>query len=224
MAHKNKRLTGKHIMIIAGGAGLLMVCLTVFVFSVLISDEGPQRKRQTQMVTLLPPPPPPKIEEQPPEPEEQKEKIAEPEPEEKPNEPEDVADDLPPAEELGLDADAGLGSDAFGLKAKKGGRGLIGGNGGSIYGWYTGIISADLQKLVNKIIQERGGVPEGKWRTIVRVVLDEFGNIKTFSIIGSSGNDKMDGAVLEALKSATLGETPPPGMPRVLKLSFSARG
>ena len=50
--------------------------------------------------------------------------------------------DAPPGDELGLDAEGGAGSDGFGLRAKKGGRGLIG--GGDRNRWYEGQVQRDL--------------------------------------------------------------------------------
>lgn len=215
MSEQKKRTAKKQIVLIASVVGVFVICLAVLFSSVFLSGKGEQRKKEIQMITLLPPPPPPKVDIPPPP--EMKEKIEEQIQE--PDEPEQ-ADEAPP-QELGVDAEGSGSGDDFGLRGKKGGQGLIGGQGGSVYGWYTNRISTDLQRMVNEIIQKEGGLPEGKWRTVVKIELDVYGKIKKFSIIGSSGNHKLDEAVNKALASAQVNEPPPPGMPRIMKLSFT---
>jgi TonB family protein len=213
MSELKKKTAKKQNVLIGSVVGVFILCVAVLVFTVFFTGKGEQRKKEIQMITLLPPPPPPVDIPPPPKVEEKVEEQIE-----QPDEPEQEAD--APPQELGVDAEAGLGDD-FGLKARKGGQGLIGGQGGSIYGWYTNLLSTDLQKMVNEIIQKEGGLPDGKWRTVVKIELDVYGKIKKFSIIGSSGNQKMDAAVNKALASAQVNEPPPPGMPRIMKLSFT---
>lgn len=223
MSKQKKRISRKQVLFIVAGTSLILLCLMVIAFNSMFSGPKQQRKKTTQMVTLLPPPPPPKIKELPPEPQEVKqEKIQEQLADLGPNTPDTPPDNTPPAQDLGVDAEGTAGSDGFGLQGRKGGRGLlVGGGGGTGYGWYTNRISVDLQRMVNEIIQKEGGLPEGKWRTVVKIELDVTGKIKTFSIIGSSGNQKLDAAVNKALASANLTESLPPGMPRIMKLSFT---
>lgn len=213
MSELKKKNAKKQNVLIASVVGVFALCVAVLVFSVFFTGKVEQRKKEIQMITLLPPPPPPVDIPPPPKVEEKVEEQIQ-----QPDEPEQEA--AAPPQELGVDAEAGLGDD-FGLKARKGGQGLIGGQGGSIYGWYTNVLSTDLQKMVNEIIQKEGGLPEGKWRTVVKIELDVYGKIKKFSIIGSSGNHKLDAAVNKALASAQVNEPPPPGMPRIMKLSFT---
>lgn len=226
MASQHQKRRNIYFYAIVGLA--LIVFLVVLGFGIrhLLREDKTGRERQVQMVTLLPPPPPPKTEEPPPEPEEPEEEIETPEEEQPAEEPEDTPPDLPPSEELGLDADAGLGSDAFGLQAKKGGRSLIGGDGaGSLYGWYANLVSSELQKTANEILQRDGGVPPGKWQKVrFEVMLDVFGTLQKFSIIKSSGNEKIDEAVKKALQLKTHFEPPPPGMPKVMKFGVLLQG
>ncbi len=202
----------------------MFVAGLVLVVSLLLQNDEGGRKKQIQMVTLLAPPPPPKIVEKLPEPEKLEEEIETP-PEEKPAEEPDPAKE-PPPENLGLDADAGLGGDEFGLQAKKGGSSLIGGNGtGSLYGWYANIVSNNLQKTANDIIQKEGGVPPGKWKKVTfEVMVDVFGKVTKYSIVRSSGNERIDGAVKKALQMGHTFEPPPPGMPKVMKFAVSLQG
>ncbi|MBS1212186.1 MAG: TonB-dependent receptor, partial [Proteobacteria bacterium] len=116
---------------------VLVIAIGIGVYLLQDLFEKPvQTKKQIQQITVIqpPPPPPPPPEQKPPEPEPEPEKIEEPEPEPEPEQPE--ANEEPPGEDLGVDADGGAGSDAFGLVGKKGGRGLIGGGGGNAMIWY----------------------------------------------------------------------------------------
>ncbi len=222
----------KRMYLIAGGIALVLICISVFLVKLLLTDDGQKRNKQIQMVTVVKPPPPPKVKEKPPEPEvEKKEEIIEPEQQEPEPEPmeEQASDEPPPGQDLGLDAEGGAGSDSFGLKAKKGGRSLIGGQFSKSsllikYGWYTRIIQNELRKKVNKYLEENGGIPDGDLKAIVQITLDETGNILEYAIVDTSGNAHMDEAVQSSLAIARISAPPPIGMPRTLKLKISAKG
>ncbi len=220
----------KKILVI-GVSCLVMVCLifTAFiVMKMLLKDEGKSRKRQIQRVTLVKPPPPPKIKEKPPEPEiKKKEEIVEPEPDEPPPEDMDSSDEPPPGEDLGLDSDGTGGADGFGLRAKKGGRSLIAGDGGGKrslmkqYAWYTRILQDEIREKVNKYLEDKEGLPSGKHRIMIRIELDPGGNLVKASIFGSSGTPKVDNAVEKAMAGFRASESPPENMPRILKLKVT---
>lgn len=222
----------QRLLIWIGTACIALVFLGggFMVVKMLLSKDEGKRRRQIQSVTLVKPPPP-KVEEKPPEPEvEKKEKIIEPEPEETP--PEDVNetqdDGPPPGEDLGLDADGSGGADGFGLRAKKGGRDLIGGYGDQSlmrkYAWYTRIMQDELREKVNRYMEKNGGVPDGNLIAFIRISLDADGKVVGIELTGSSGNHKMDNAVQEALMLTSLSEPPPPGMPKIMKVKISSRG
>lgn len=213
------------IGLVSAGVVLVLICLSVFVLKILMTDEGQKRKRQIQMVRLLKPPPPPKIKEKPPEPEIKKEEIIEPEPE--PEQTEDQSqDDTPAGDDLGLDAEGGAGSDGFGLVGKKGGRSLIGGGRGNNsllrkYAWYTRFI----EEAISKRLARNGGIPSDKLKTLVRIVMDEVGTIVNYRIYGSSGNQQMDDAVMLALEQTEMiSEPPPERMPRVVRIEITSPG
>ncbi len=231
MASKKQQLNKRYIYLITGGIVLVIVAALVMGIRSLLHNDGGMQQKHVQMVTIVtpPPPPPPKVEEKPPEPPKIEEKIEVPKEELSVDKPDDTSKDLPPSDNLGLDAEAGLGSDAFGLAAKKGGSSLIGGTGGknagSLYGWYANVVSNKLQKTANDIIQKDGGIPTGKWDKVTfEVMVDVFGKVTKFSILKSSGNEKIDGAVKQALQMAHTFEPPPPGMPKVMKFAVSLQG
>jgi TonB family protein len=208
---------------------IVFLCAGVLLVKMLLTDDGQKRRRQVQTVTLLKPPPPPKIKEKPPEPEVKKEdKIIEPEVEELPQDDlEDQAeDDASMDDELGLDSDGSAGSDGFGLKAKKGGRSLIGGSSSLLgkYAWYTQIIQTEIRKKVDAYMERNGGLPEGELQTFVQLLLDDEGNIVSYRLYHSSGNPDMDAAVEEALRLTKISEPPPAGMPREMKVKISSKG
>lgn len=227
---ENKKKRSPRIMIglVSAGVVLVLICLSVFVLKILMTDEGQKRKRQIQMVRLMKPPPPPKIKEKPPEPEVKKEEIIEPEEEEPPPEQtEDQSqDDTPAGDDLGLDAEGGAGSDGFGLVGKKGGRSLIGGGWGNNsllrkYSWYIRFIEEEISKRLAR----NGGIPSDKLKTLVRIVLDEVGTIVDYRIYASSGNQQMDDAVMLALEQTEMiNEPPPEGMPRVVRIEITSPG
>ncbi|MCG8553532.1 MAG: TonB C-terminal domain-containing protein [Desulfobacterales bacterium] len=192
------------------------------------NDSG-VRKRQIQRVTLVKPPPPPKIKEKPPEPEVKKvEEIVEPElkdPVEKDMD-DSMDDDVPPGEDLGLDADGTGGADGFGLKAKKGGRSLIGGSGGDKsllrrYAWYTRMLQDEIREKVNSYLEDKEDLPGGKHKMLLWIMLDKKGNMVLRSIPKSSGILKVDDAVEQAIAGLKVSEMPPEEMPKLLKIKVT---
>jgi TonB family protein len=228
MAMKNAQT--KIIWIASAVIALSLLVGGFVVVKILITDDPSKRKRHIHMVTLLKPPPPPKIEEKPPEPKIKEKEVVEQEPEETPEETKDEAeDDGPKNEDLGLDADGGAGGDAFGLRAKKGGKALIGGGLGDQsllrkYAWYTRIVQEEIRKNVMEYMDQNTGIPKGKLQTVVKILIDGQGSIVRFKIIGSSGNHGMDDAVEAALRLTRISEPPPDGMPRAVKIKISSQG
>jgi periplasmic protein TonB len=171
--------------------------------------------QQISIVQPPPPPPPPEIEEPPPEPEEE---VEVPEPEPEPVAESEESDEPPPGEDLALDADGVAGSDGFGLRAKKGGRGLIG--GGDRNAWYAGVLQRDLQGLLSNIESMR----QGRYAVIVRIWVSDDGTIKDSEIVRGSGSAEVDAALAKALQSGMrLSEAPPEDLPQPIKLQITSR-
>ena len=228
MKKKNK---GRLPIIIGTSAIVILMAVSALgVINMLLSDDGNKRRKQIQMVSLVKPPPPPKIKEKPPEPEIKKEEeIIEQEPEETPPEQmDDQSDsDMPEGDDLGLDADGTAGSDGFGLRGKKGARGLIGGGSRSLlkrYAWYTSIIQKELHEEIKAILSENGGIPKGKHKTKLKISIDEFGRISNFKIVTPTGNKDVDQAIERVLVAYQISEPPPPEMPRTIELAISSSG
>jgi hypothetical protein len=116
-------------LLIAFGV-VLVIGLIVSVVMNFLGKSGKARKAPVQQIAILrppPPPPPPKQEEKPPELKKEEVKIPPPPQEQAPKD----RDAKAPGKDLGVDAEGGAGGDGFGLVGKKGGRDLIGGDGGA---------------------------------------------------------------------------------------------
>jgi TonB family protein len=154
--------------------------------------------------------------EEPPPPEMEEVEIPEPEPE-------PIADDAPadeplPGDDLGLDADGVAGSDGFGLKAKKGGRSLIG--GGDRNKWYAGVIQSELQSVLAGIDDIR----RGRYALTVRIWIDGEGRVENAEVVRGTGDTELDEALQQALIGGTkLSHAPPEDLPQPIRLRISSR-
>ena len=175
---------------------------------------APPKVQEISLVQPPPPPPPPPKVEEPPPPELT---IEEPKPE-----PEPVADDAPadeaaPGDELGLDAEGGAGSDGFGLRGKKGGRGLIG--GGDRNRWYAGVIQRELQGL----LADNEAAHGDKYAVVVKLWIATDGRIDRFELLDSTGSGAGDDALRKTLAALRLKDAPPEDLPQPVKLRIVSR-
>jgi protein TonB len=201
-------------------AGVLIVVASIFGVVHLIrgfSEKADTPKRDVpQVVKIIRPPPPPPEEPPPPPPPE--EKVEEPLPQDAP-EPE-AAEEAPPGEQLGLDAEGVAGGDAFGLAARRGGADIIGGGGGAAFAWYTGMIKDGILDALSQ--DER--VRTGNYRLTVRVWLASDGRVERIALADSTGDPQLDAAVEEALKNVRrMREGPPLEMPQPVTLRIVSR-
>jgi protein TonB len=165
------------------------------------------------VVQLIRPPPPPPEAPPPPPPEPPKEEIPQEQPEPSPS------DEASPSQQLGLDADGGAGSDAFGLAARKGGHDLLG-SGGAAFAWYTG-------RLKDEVLEKLSGDPRFKAKKFtvgVRVWIEADGRIKEVKLTSSTGDRELDRAIESALASVPrMSEPPPIEMPEPVSLKIVSR-
>lgn len=218
---KHKKHFRVYLPMIIGGL-ILIAAIGVIVYLISTIEDKPQRKeKKIQPISLLkpppPPPPPPKVEKPPePEVEEKIQEEVEPEPEEIP----DVADEPPPGD-LGLDAEGTAGGDAFGLAARKGGKGLLGGGGGGDpYAWYGGIIKNDILD----ILSEKEELRRKGYTAIVKVWLEADGTVKRFELARGSNDAEIDELLNNMLsRYKRVNEPVPPGMEQPIKLKITSR-
>lgn len=203
---------------------VLTLLITVAVYRLQDLFEKPaQTKKMVQQITVIQPPPPPPPEQKPPEPEVKEEKIEEPEPEPEP-EPEQQAEEPPPGEELGVDAEGTAGSDGFGLVGKKGGRGLLGGGGGSATIWY----GQQVQRLLDNELQGLlADTPARRtaYSVVVEVWVGADGHISRTELSSASGKAEVDQAIRSALPRlrSGVGKTPPENMPQPIRIRLTSR-
>jgi len=214
---------------------IALVASGVYIVKTVLSEDEPHRKDTTATVTLLKPPPPVQVKEKPPEEIKdipKKEDIIDPGVKnEAQNQNADSKDNTPAGDNLGVDAEGGAGSDSFGLVGKKGGRSILAGGSGigslsllTKFSGYTQIVVTEIRKKVMKQLDEEGGIPKGKLQTVVRVKVDVDGVVIDYRIIGSSGNNRMDDAVIQSLRSLRISEPPPEGMPKTMSIKIISQG
>jgi len=223
--------------LVPGIIGLVFLAAVGFIVRVMLSPDGPRKKEPVAVTLLKPPPPPPEVKEKPPEPQVQKDtpkEIVTPAEAQQPDDsPDQSQDNAPQGEDLGVEGEGGAGDNAFGLRAKKGGRDVtLGGGGGGAgrfslmakYGWYNQKISDEIRRQVRKRLESDGGMPKGKYQLLVKVTLDAGGTIVEYTITTHSGNQRVDKAVQESLVGMRMSEPPPEGMPRRMTIKVSSQG
>jgi protein TonB len=214
----------KRLPAILGGVLTLLIAVGVYWLQGMF-EKPLQVKKQIQQITVIqpPPPPPPPPEQKPPEPEPEPEKVPEPEPEEEPK-PEPDEAEQPPGEELGVDAEGGAGSDGFGLVGKKGGRGLLGGSGGSSILWYGGQVKRRLEDEMQPLL---AGTPAGKaaYSVLLNIWVGADGRVSRAELASGSGKSEVDQSIRSALPKLrfALSKTPPENMPQPLKIKVTSR-
>ena len=200
-----KRKSGlyRHLPILV--LGLMVALIGSGAFALLRSflhGPVPHPQQVVQQIQLIRPPPPPP----PPE-----EKVHIPTPQKTPQ---PTPDHPPPAQQLGLDAKGGAGSDAFGLAARPGGQDIIG-QGASAFVWYAGL-------LKDQILNQLGAQPDVRSTTysvVVSVWVADDGTIQRVRVAQSSGDERRDRSIEEALtRLGRLSQPPPADMPEPITL------
>jgi len=220
-------------------AAVVIAGAAIYFIKGIVSEEAQHKKDTISIVTLMKPPPLPEIKQKPPEPIKEipkKEEVVTKTPLDTPNDAKPGGPDKGPApagDKLGVDAEGTAGSDAFGLVGNRGGRSILGGGGAggmgrfsllAKYAGYVQIVQSEIRKKVMKHLDDDGGIPKGQLQAGVKVSVDGRGVIISYKIVGSSGNNRMDDAVEEALRNARLSLPPPDGMPRTMIIKITSQG
>lgn len=188
----------------------------------LKGDAAPAPKVQQIAVLRQTPPPPPKPPEKPPEPPKPKDevKVDTPTPDPKPAEPKPAEAPPAPDRPLGVDAEAGAGSDGFGLAANRGGRDLVGsGAGGGGGAYYSGL----LQRYFHEALARNRKLLGEEFRVIVRIWIGDDGRVQRAEIVNGSGRPELDGLIQSTLaEMAPLRDIPPASF-RQMQLRLSNR-
>lgn len=184
----------------------------------------PQTKKPAQQITMVQPlpPPPPEPESKPPEPEVPEQQLEEPPPAAEP-EPSPQPDDAPPADTLGLDAEGAAGGDAFGLAARKGGRGLLGGGQGNAIIWYGNQLQRRLEDALQALLADTPAMKTG-YSVVLDIWVDKDGRVSRSELAAGSGHADVDQAIRAALPAlqAGVGSVPPQDMPQPVRIRLTA--
>lgn len=194
------------VVLIAGGGLFLLVR------SFLHSTPAPTKPVVQEIRLIRPPPPPPET--PPPPPEEKEVEVKTPDPP-----PDPTPSNEPPPQQLGLDAEGGAGSDAFGLLGNKGGRDLLA-TGGSAYVFYAGLVK---NEILEELQQERA-LRSGAFSADVRVWVRGDGTIERAHLAHSTGDHERDQAIERVLSHlGRLSQAPPPEMPQPMSFRIVNR-
>ncbi|MGR8919607.1 MAG: TonB C-terminal domain-containing protein [Gammaproteobacteria bacterium] len=198
----------RYLPAIGGSMVIVIVLGGVYLFGKGMGGGAPPKPPEIQEISIVvppPPPPPPPEMEKPPEPEIEEVEVPEPDPE--PLEDVAEADEPPPGEQLGLDAEGVAGADGFGLAARKGGRGLIG--GGDRETWYASRLERDIETAFarNRDLRRR------EFSVTLRLWIARTGAIEDSEMVRGTGNAELDRTIESALRTqARIKDVPPDDM------------
>jgi len=191
---------------------VLIAALIYVAFLFLDADtDAPQRKKVVQQITIIAPPPPP------PPPPEQEPEVQEPEEEAVVDEmdeamPEEGMDE-DVGNDLGLDADGSAGGDSFGLLARKGGRGIVGGGYGAL-----------IVQEINSMLVDDDRLRHKEYTVILQLWISDTGDIQRYKIDEKSAESD----VIEMIRSAlvrlgSVSSGPPLELPQPIRLRIRSR-
>jgi len=180
------------------------------VYQALIANRGDGKIVQT--IELLGPTPPSQPEPPPPPepelPEETEVELEAP--------PDEMQDQGPVDDRLGVDGEGGMGSDAFGLLAKRGGRDLteIGDGDGS--GLSLGLIhfAQSLRSDIDRQLAGRIDLRQRRYVVVVKLWIGSDGTLQRWELSQPPAADDLRNALESALTSIERVTQPPPGLPQ----------
>jgi periplasmic protein TonB len=213
--HARRRKRRRYVPIVLLGLSVTLIAAgTVAMMRSFLKTPAGTPKQVIQEIHLIrPPPPPPDL---PPPPPPQEEKVDVPQPKPDPTQ----SNEPPPGQQLGLDANASGGSDAFGLLANKGGRDLLA-SGGSAFAWYAGLLKDEILSQLNADASAR----RGEYSLVVQVWVRGDGSIDRVRVAQGSGDRARDQAIEQALsRLGRLNQAPPADMPEPISLRIVSRG
>nr|WP_249207980.1 energy transducer TonB [Burkholderia vietnamiensis] len=190
---------------------LALAALAALIWHFAGDTAGVKRASAPQVTTVIPLPPPPPPKKPPPEKvkDEVKTPVERPTIAPKPSEAPKPSDDQP--KQMTMNAPAQAGTDSFNIGAGDG-SGMVGSGGGGKFGnaSYAQYMVYVLQRAIeqDKGVQEAGGA---RFAGSLNLWMDASGRITKVTIAQSTGDAKIDAAVLAAVESlGRVDEAPPP--------------
>ncbi len=177
------------------------------------NKHAPERKIQ-QITLLKPPPPPPKIE-KPPQPKVKQQEVNIPEPKPMDKIPDAIP---PPVGDLGLDAEGGAGSDAFGLIGRKGGRGLLSGAGDPKV-----VYASKLQHKIEDALAQVDELRSFAYSVRANVWVDVTGQVSKVVLVTSTGRKKIDKKLIATIEDISFSATMPGDLRLPIEYRLSSR-
>lgn len=189
------------VVALSAGTGLFLLIRG------FLSGKPPQTKQVVQEIHVIrPPPPPPEQPPPPPPPPDEKVDVHEPDPEPDPT----PSNEPPPSEQLGLDAEGGAGSDAFGLVGNKGGRDLLS-SGGSAFNWYAGLAKNEI----NEQLQGAMAGIRGSCSIIILLSVGADGSVRAHLTRSSGDHTCVKAAESKLAGLSPISQAPPANMPPI---------
>lgn len=174
----------------------------------LLQDAPAPDARRPQEVTLIKPPPPPEV----------KEEVDIPEPEAVPEDAPEAANEPPPGEALGLDADGSAGGDGFGLAARRGGRDLLKSGAGDGEAW----VARELDRRLSEMLGADDELRRKRFKVPVRLELAADGSVVRVELLASTGDRDIDRRLQARIGEVRLSEPLPPGVRTTLRLQVGS--
>lgn len=194
---------------------LVLAGLAALVWHFAGDTAGVKRVSAPQVTTVIPLPPPPPPPKQKPPPEKIKEEVKTPVDRPtiapKPSEAPKPSDNQP--KQMTMNADAQAGTDNFGIGAGDG-SGMVGSGGGS-GSFGSGFYSQYLSNLFTRVVQQDKHVQDAggsNYQVRLNLWLDSSGNVMKVEVTQSTGDPRLDAAIVAAITSiGKVDEPPPPG-------------
>ena len=197
--------------------GLIGAGLVVLVWRFASDTAGVKRSEAPQVTTVIPlppppPPPPPKVKPPPDKQPEVQTPTVKPTVAPKPAETPKPSDNQP--KQMTMNAPAQAGTDNFAIGAGDG-SGMSGSGGGGTFGnaTYSNYLANSLQDAVERDSKVQAAGGGSRFAVRVNVWLDPSGRITKVTIGESTGDAKLDEAIVNALQTlGRLDEAPPPAL------------
>ncbi|AOI90402.1 energy transducer TonB [Burkholderia pseudomultivorans] len=192
---------------------LVVAAIAALIWHFASDTAGVKRASAPQVTTVIPLPPPPPPPKQKPPPEKVKEEVKTPVDKPtvapKPSEAPKPSDNQP--KQMTMNAPAQAGTDSFNIGAGDG-SGMVGSGGGGRFGnaSYAQYMVYVLQRAIeqDKGVQDAGGA---RFAGSLNLWMDPSGRITKVTIAQSTGDAKIDAAVVAAVESlGRVDEAPPP--------------